>query len=291
MENGGLQGEQGERGLQGERGFNCKQGISGNISDICPTDTNLELQFVPEVINNGYIVTCSLNNLLIYVTWVDNTPGNGEIFFAAINDNGTTFDNPINISNNNGPSTRQQIAAVENYVYVTWEDSTVGNPNPEIYFAVSDDFGQTFSAPINLSNNTGFSEVPQIAAVGDHVYVTWEDNINRNTLDNFDIFLAVSSDNGKKFSPPKNISNNTGFSAFSKIAAVGDNVYVIWKEDTSANTNSEIFFAASNKNGQNFDAPLNISNIIGISELARIAAVGDNVYVTWHDNTFAITGK
>ncbi|HEX2409220.1 MAG TPA: hypothetical protein VHJ38_18620, partial [Nitrososphaeraceae archaeon] len=66
----GPQGEPGPQGPHGLQGFNGTQGILGNISDICPTDTTLELQFVPEVINNGYIVTCSLNNLFIYVTWV-----------------------------------------------------------------------------------------------------------------------------------------------------------------------------------------------------------------------------
>ena len=186
-----------------------------------------------------------------------------------------------------------QISSEGNNVYVVWEDEEfIVGGNFDIFFAASNDNGQNFDAPINISNTPGFSFGSPfgtlIAAIGDNVYSTWQDFIFNS---NFEIFFAASNDNGQNFDAPINISKTPETSDFPQIAAVGDNVYVIWKEDTSTNnTNTEIFFAASNDNGTTFNAPINISNNIGISELARIAAVGDNVYVTWHDNTFAITG-
>ena len=33
-------------------------------------------------------------------------------------------------------------------------------------------------SPINLSNNTGFSEHPQISASGNNVYIVWVDDNN-----------------------------------------------------------------------------------------------------------------
>ena len=44
----------------------------------------------------------------------DNTSGNSDIFFAASNDNGTSFSTPINLSNNTGLSLTlpPQIAAI-----------------------------------------------------------------------------------------------------------------------------------------------------------------------------------
>ena len=99
----------------------------------------------------------------------------------------------INVSNNTGFSLNPQIATSGNNVHVTWQDGTPGNQ--DIFFAVSTNNGRNFGTPINLSNNAGGSEVPQIAASGSNVYVTWEDT----TPGNRDIFFAVSNNNGTSF--------------------------------------------------------------------------------------------
>ena len=64
---------------------------------------------------------------IVYVTWVDGTPGNADIFLGASNNNGTSFGTPINLSNNTGNSFIPQIAAVKKQCHVTWEDTTRGN--------------------------------------------------------------------------------------------------------------------------------------------------------------------
>ena len=220
-------------------------------------------------------IATSGNN--VYVTWEDSTPGNSDIFFAVSNNNGTSFGTPINISNSTGGSFNPQIATSGNNVYVTWEDSTPGNN--DIFFAASNNNGTSFGTPINLSNNTGFSFIPQIAAVGNNVYVTWEDT----TPGNRDIFFAASNNNGTSFGTPINLSNNTGSSSQPQIAAVGNNVYVTWEDGTPGNL--DILFAASNNNGTSFGTPINLSNNTGGSFEAQIAVSGNNVYVTWGDNT------
>ena len=90
-------------------------------------------------------------------------PGNFDIFFAASNNNGTSFGTPINLSNNTGDSQNPQIAASGNNVYVTWVDGTPAGNN-DIFFAASNNNGRALVLPINLSNNTGVSFNPQIAA-------------------------------------------------------------------------------------------------------------------------------
>ena len=116
-------------------------------------------------------IAASGNN--VYVTWQDDTPGNNDIFFAVSNNNGTSFGTPINLSNNAGNSFNPQIATSGNNVYVTWQDNTPGNF--DIFFAVSNNNGQTFITRINFSNTLGTSSDPQIASSGNNVYVTWED--------------------------------------------------------------------------------------------------------------------
>src|SRR3990172_12758643 len=60
----------------------------------------------------------------VYAAWHDNTSGNNEIYFANSTNNGATFDpdGPFNLSNTGVTSTTAQIAAVENNVYVAWQE-------------------------------------------------------------------------------------------------------------------------------------------------------------------------
>ena len=243
----GPPGVNGTQGLQGERGFNGTQGPPGPSGVVNASNA--------------------------YVVWDDETLDNNEIFFRASQGLGT-----INVSNNTDRSEFPQIATSGNNVYVTWQDTTPAG-NLDILFSASNNNGTSFGTPINLSNNTGFSEVQQIAASGNNVYVTWIDS----TPGNLDILFAVSNNNGVSFGTPINLSNNTGDSAFPQIATIGNNVYVTWFDDTPGN--NDIFFAASNNNGTSFRTPINLSNNTGISFLPQIAASGNNVYVTWIDST------
>ena len=233
--------------------------------------------------NTGFSVVPQIaaigNN--VYVTWHDDTPaGNFDILFASSNNNGTSFGTPINLSNNAGNSVNQQIATSGNNVYVTWHDDTPAG-NRDIFFVASNNNGTSFGTPINLSNNAGVSSFPQIATSGNNVYVTWHDN---TPAGNRDILFASSNNNGTSLGTPINLSNNNGNSELPQIAAIGNNVYVTWNDDTPAG-NFDILFAVSNNNGTSFGNPINLSNNAGFSFNQEIAAIGNNVYVTWQDNT------
>jgi hypothetical protein len=75
--------------------------------------------------------------------------------------------------------------------------------NFDVFFTSSNDNGQTFKSPLNLSNNAGDSAYPQVSAVGNNVYVTWFDS----TEGFFKILFTVSNDNGQTFSTLLNLTN------------------------------------------------------------------------------------
>ena len=158
-----------------------------------------------------HLIAIKGNN--VYLAWIDDTPGNTDIFFSVSTDNGQTFSTPENISDNTGNSFDHLIAIKGNNVYLAWIDDTPGNT--DIFFSVSTDNGQTFSTPENISENTGFSLTPKTVVKGNNVYLAWIDD----TPGNDDIFFSVSTDNGKTFSTPDNINENTGFS-FDHLIAV-----------------------------------------------------------------------
>jgi len=227
-------------------------------------------------------ISSSGNN--VYVVWGELIAGNSDIFFAFSTNNGQTFSTPDNLSETTGPSDAPQISSEGNNVYVVWRDITF--PNSDIFFAFSTNNGQTFSTPDNLSETTGPSaDAPQISSEGNNVYVVWEDN----TLGNSDIFFAFSTNNGQTFSTPDNLSEeNTGSSEDPQISSEGNNVYVVWEDDTPGN--DDIFFAFSTNNGQTFSTPDNLSENDGTSEDPQISSEGTNVYVVWTDDTLGNGG-
>ena len=261
----GVNGTVGEDGAQGPVGPQGPPGVNGTQGPQGPPGFN-GIQGPP-----GTSGVANASNA--YVVWQDRTPGNTDIFFRASQGLGT-----INVSNTTGISFDPQIAVSGNNVYVTWQDGTPGNQ--DIFFAVSTNNGTSFGTPINLSNTNSFSLVPQIAAIGSNVYVTWQDF---TPAGNYDIFFAVSTNNGTSFGTPINLSNSTGNSEVPQIVTSGSNVYVTWTDTTPGTF--DIFFAASNNNGTSFSTPINISNNTGGSRNPQIAAIGSNVFVTWQDGT------
>ena len=172
----------------------------------------------------------------------------------------------------------------DNTVYTVWEEGPVievtqSGPDvdpSDIFFAISTDGGQTFGDPINLSNNPSDSTDPRIAVSGDNVYIVWEDE-NENSDE--EIFFVASDNNGQNFGGIQNISNS-GFSSEDPfITAFNDSVYVVWENDDG--NDQEIFFVASDNNGQNFGGIQNLSDDDFSSQNPSIAAFNDNVYVVW----------
>jgi hypothetical protein len=84
-------------------------------------------------------------------------------------------------------------------------------------------------------------------------------------------------------SSSQNLSNNPGNSTDARVAEHGNNVYVVWTDDTTGN--EDIYFKRSIDNGTTFGSTENLSNNPGNSTDARVAEHGNNVYVAWTDDT------
>lgn len=236
-----------------------------------------------------------------------------------------SFGDPINISNNPRDSVYSQVATYKNNTYVVWEEETAsdtttitdngesssqGSANYDIFFKKSTDGGLTFSKPINISDNTGFSEHPQIAVSGNNVYLVWTDDTSRNKQ----ILFRMSTDEGTSFGKTIILSDDLGESYNQEISAYGNNVYIVWENkngyanhvrDTSSTdiigiNNSigseshagdidsirdfdRILFKASTDGGNSFKSEKIITTRIGevVQMYPKIAASGNDVYLTW----------
>ena len=228
----------------------------------------------------------------IYVVWQDNSftdnDRNYDIYLKRSNDGGVSFDDNItNLSNNVGLSDDAQMAMSGSSIYVTWTDDTSGNR--DIFFTKSVDFGNTFSKPVNLSNNTSDSHNPEIAAArgsgnNTYVYVVWNDYTSDR---NGGIMLSTSKDREATFSKPITLSNNTKDS-YPKIATIDDNniVYVVWNNQTQNDKIGGVYLTKSTDNGASFSKAIKLNKDNKMFGEPQIAATSSddntsNVYVVW----------
>ena len=148
-----------------------------------------------------------------------------------------------------------------------WEGFTSGTF--DILYRRSTDGGVSFVEPIkNLSSSAVGAVSPAIAVSGNNVHVVWEDLAPGN----FEILYRRSINDGSTFpNIITNLSNNAEGSFEPAIAVSGNNVYVVWQDNTPGN--SEILYRTSANNGVSFPAIVsNLATDIGTS-LSPVIAV------------------
>ncbi|HEX5982554.1 MAG TPA: sialidase family protein, partial [Nitrososphaeraceae archaeon] len=191
---------------------------------------------------------------------------------------------------NNYDSVYGQIAAIDNNVYIVWKESITDDSNEknyEVYFKKSEDQGNTFSKAINLSNNTGFSEHPQIAVSKNGIFIVWADNTNSK---NTEIMFTKSLDNGTTFGEVRNLSNNSKNSNNQEISVSDENVYVVWQDTDSLSNKknltdkkilSSIIFRGSTDNGNTFNDEIEIIDNT-YDSYPKVNSYQNYVYVVWN---------
>ena len=130
-----------------------------------------------------------------------------------------------------------------------------------------------------MSNSAGFSEKPAIFVSGNDVYVVWDDD----TSGNAEILYRKSTDGGATFGSTVNLSNDAGTSRAPALVVSGNNVYVVWSDDTVGNF--EIYYRKSIDGGASFGSTVNLSNNGADSGSPAVDVSGNNIYVVWDDFT------
>ncbi len=187
------------------------------------------------------------------------------------------------LSNSLGHSLNQRIIESNDYTYFVWtETGNHSNEIGKIFFRMSTDNGNSLSDTSILSNVTVDSNLPDISATGNNVYVTWEDDSSENSR----IFFRGSHNNGRSFDNILDISNGTIGSSLQNVVSYKNSVYTVWvgskPEDPK---NFEIFLRKSDDYGRSFGPIIDLSKSAGDSVDPHIVVPrnGHNVYVTYTD--------
>jgi hypothetical protein len=220
------------------------------------------------------------------------TPGSGtETEQIQKDSEKLNFSKPNNLTQNDDDSVYPQISSSSDNIYIVWQESvgSYGTTNYDIFFKKSNDDGNSFGSPINLSDNVGFSEHPQITSIGNHIYVVWVDDSSGQR----EIMFSKSLDNGETFSNSIVVSENSLGPYHAELATEGQNVYIVWNS-FGTETSNIILLAKSNDEGKTFGELIEIGE--GDTETyPKIAANANEYYITWdrrdHKDTEILLSK
>ncbi len=182
-------------------------------------------------------------------------------------------------------------------VHVAWRDvydPATMPPRAHVFTTRTIDGGANFDAPVRLdhplSAGGGAVFAPGLALTGTtNVLWAWPDF--RGGTGYREIYSRISTSSG--LTPAAEVKINamgatsTRDSYNLSLATSGSNVYAVW-ETFTASRQRHIFFARSLDGGASWpNTPTQLSTFAGANFVAaepRIAASGNDVYVTWRDN-------
>jgi hypothetical protein len=232
----------------------------------------------------------------VYVVWLNNTSGNSNLLFSPSSNNGGNFGSVVRITT---PTTQNaandQIVAAGSDVYIVWEQNVSASGN-SILFRASTNNGTSFGPIITVISSgascgsgctISTSVAPQIAAVGNNVYVVWRATTSKGVNE---ILFKASTTNGSNLATATalTLSGTAYGSAQPQIEALTTYVYVTWS-DLGTVGRAQTFFSASSDSGTSFAyvaAHTLSSTLPGETDLyQKMAASGSSVYVTWTNDT------
>jgi hypothetical protein len=180
-----------------------------------------------------------------YVVWSAGEEEDRYILFARSTDAGKSFSSPLSLSGSGRSNVfNPEVSSSGNNVYVVWQGQSATG-NQDIFLRKSSDYGTSFSAAENISNDPGGSGNPDIVTVGNDTHVTWEGTTPGNNF-----VFYTKSDNGSDFGTPQKLGGNQGISYSPEILV---------KENTIASADSFTYKAVDGMGAESNVATVDVN--------------------------------
>lgn len=235
----------------------------------------------------------------VHVVWEALHPVtlNRELFYSRRAAGEGAFSSPINLLGRPELDAESPIIGVDaaGRLIVAYLRNDLTNPRDvrqDVALSISTDGGRTFGAPLNVTRlTTRFRAIEVAMAVepGGAIHLAWTQFDLSSGFE--DVFFARSTDGGRSFSPPRNLSNTNSPVDFAfRPALVVDPAGAVGASFTrvaGAAPLRNIFFTRSTDGGATFSPPVNITGV-GSSRVAPAWAAPPSL-VTDADGNIVMT--
>ena len=174
-------------------------------------------------------------------------------------------------------------------LHVTFQGLEQGNGFANIFYTESTDRGHTWSKPSDVSKSDGVSSHPDIAVEpSGAIDVVWRNGGHGKRIS--DVYFTRSTDSGKTWIAPVDVSKTPGVSTEPVLAVGSDSsIHVAWIDTTSGPTHPDVYYVTSTDAGKTWSKYEDISNTPGLSSKPTISAEGQNsVHLAWLDTTSGV---
>ena len=210
------------------------------------------------------------------------------------------FEAAVKVSGAEGTPRSQHapsIAVAGSRVYVAWHQSDGGFEN--VYLAVSRDHGQTFSAPVRISDNLPgqVTELnPVVAARGSRVLVAWQEFDAGGDDDAGKIMLAMLTSRGRKRFGDVRVDDQDGAGKWTPaITLVRRDPVVAWIDERDTGLQAQpfehVYAARGRRGGREFDPAVRVDGGTAVPLAVRadnkwsvtLTSAGETVFAAWAD--------
>ncbi len=211
----------------------------------------------------------------IFFTWEDNRDGNDEIYFRKY-DNGTwSPEKRLTVGDSTSWGADIDYDASTNTLHLVYFDHTTGND--EVYYMNSGDRGETWSSPVNISNDVADSWEPRIAAFAGRVAIVWY-TYNANTL-SYEVMYTEKVNPGS-FLSPYIISPLNYDSKCPSVSLSSSNTAVVWEDFRDGN---DEIYVSYKEHSDTLWQEERVTEDPSESYGAKVACGRDKLFVAWFD--------
>src|SRR5262249_30528844 len=211
--------------------------------------------------------------------------GGNQVVYSRSSDGGRTYSAPVSISGSSGLVIESTLAIdPAGNLYVAWLAVDLVKNTSRVMVSTSSDHGASFSAAVPVSPASDEAEIPAIAAdKNGNILCAYVDLKPNRGL----VFAARSTDSGKSFSSPAQISGDRDDVGTSGLEVAFDSrgaAYIVYNDQGTAVPTINLAVASD---GRQFSTASVISdrNVSAFSPAIAIDAA-DNVYVAFSDFFF-----
>ncbi|GEM_PF-3142820 len=212
----------------------------------------------------------------VYVSWnYFYDCGERILIFDKSQDGGTSFSSRMILATSSFAGSPAAMAAGNGRLFVSW--IKYGSPQ-ELFLKASADNGTTFGKMMEVgTNGTVQSNLSDIVVSADNVGIIWTGIPRQGERA---VFLSESTDGGRVFGSPVDLSATTGDSFGPKVVQQGGKAYVIWSSFGSCNSGRHPCTLHA------YFTTIDVKNDFLVGKVAdlgsmtpALAASGSNVYV------------